>query len=131
MKKFFVLAILAVCLSATSCSSYYRSMKEPNAYIELKAADYTLSEPVTAEVKVTYIFGIDFAHLFVTKAANAGVFGTLLGNSTQSMAIYEVLEANPGWDFIMYPQFKTESHGIPFFETETVTVTCRLGKFNN
>ena len=130
MKKLLFALLAAVCLMATSCSTYYRSMKEPNVLVKLTPADYTLSEPVTAEVSVTYIFGIDFEHLFNDKSAHTGILGSVLNTHAQSIAIYEVLEANPGYDFVMYPQFKSESHGIPLFEKETVTVTCRLGKFN-
>lgn len=132
MKKFFLLALVAVLFSATSCSTYLRSIHEPNAIVKLTPADYTLSEPVSAEVEFSTILGIDWAHLFNQKTANtSNILGAFLTSYGESMAIYELLEKNPGWDFVMYPQVQSESHGIPFlFETQKLTVTARLGKFN-
>ena len=137
MKKFRFLLILAVAMLAfTSCTTLSRSMREPNVRIELKADDMILSEPVTGTATVIRVFGIDWKRLF--KGEYATVTAPIMGLTPEllpegaSHAIYDMLEKNPGWDFVMYPQAKSESYrvlglGLIYSETET-TVTARLGK---
>ena len=143
MKKFRFLLILAVAMLAfTSCTSLTRTMREPNVRFELNADDMVLSEPITGTATVIRVFGIDWKRLF--KAEYATACAPVLGLSPMefvsmpdgaSQAIHDMLEKNPGWDFIMYPQTKSESYrvlglGLLYSETET-TVTARLGKLKN
>jgi len=111
-------------------------MREPNVRVELNADDIILSEPVTGTATVVRVLGIDWKRLF--KAEGASVSAPIMGitpeflPSGSSQAIYDMLEKNPGWDFVMYPQAKSESYrvwglGLIYSETET-TVTARLGK---
>ena len=140
MKKFRFLLIAAVALLAfTSCTSYSRLMREPNVRFELNGDDMVLSEPVSGTATVVRVFGIDWKRLLKFESATASA--PVLGISPMefvsmpdgaSQAIYDLLEKNPGWDFIMYPQYKSESYrvlglGLLYSETET-TVTARLGK---
>ena len=140
MKKFRFLLILAVAMLAfTSCTSLTRTMREPNVRIELNADDMILSEPVTGTATVIRVFGIDWKRLLKAEGAYAtapimGLTPELLPDGS-SQAIYDMLEKNPGWDFVMYPQAKSESYrvlglGLLYSETET-TVTARLGKLKN
>jgi hypothetical protein len=137
MKKFRFLLILAVAILAfSSCTSLSRSMREPNVRFELNADDMVLSEPVTGTATIIRVFGIDWKHLFKTKQGTIGVpvVGNIPGflSSDNSYAVYDLLEKNPGWDFLMYPQYKTENYrvlGMGLLYSETgVTVTARLGK---
>ena len=109
MKKFRFLLILAVAMLAfTSCTSLTRTMREPNVRIELNADDMILSEPVTGTATVIRVFGIDWKRLLKAEGAYAtapimGLTPELLPEGS-SQAIYDMLEKNPGWDFVMYPQ---------------------------
>ena len=137
MKKFRFLLILAVAvLTFSSCTTLTRTMREPNVRIELDADDLVLSEPVTGTATVIRVLGIDWKRLFKSEGAYAsapimGLTPELLPAGS-NQAIYDMLEKNPGWDFVMYPQAKSESYrvwglGLLYSETET-TVTARLGK---
>ena len=137
MKKFRCLLILAVAILAfSSCTTLSRSMREPNVRLELNADDIELSEPVSGTATIVRVFGIDWKRLF--KGEYASVTAPIMGLSPEllpegsSQAIYDMLEKNPGWDFVMYPQTKSEKYsvlglGLIYSETET-TVTARLGK---
>jgi len=133
MKKSLFIALLAVlALTATSCSSTLKSIAEPNVRFELTANDYVLSAPVTGQATVTRILGVDWARLFTTTAgfvkSNASIVGLVL-NPDEYYAIYDLLEKNPGYDFVMYPQSTTKTVGIVGLYTNTeVTVTARLAK---
>lgn len=137
MKKFRFLLILGVAMLAfSSCTTLSRSMREPNVRIELNADDMILSEPVSGTATVVRVFGIDWKRLFKGEYASSmapimGITPELLPEGS-SQAIYDMLEKNPGWDFVMYPQTKSERYsvlglGLLYSETET-TVTARLGK---
>jgi len=133
MKKLLIaLALVAGLTLLSSCSASYKTIREPNVKIELYSADYTLSEPKTAEATITKVFMIDWEHLFNKKTAdiNAAIFSSLMPSSDDSYAIYKILEENPGYDFVMYPQVTTETQNYIIYSTTKVTVTARLGKFN-
>jgi len=133
MKKLLIaLAIVASLAVLSSCAATQKSMREPNVRIELNSKDYTLSEPKTAEAYVTRIFMIDWEHLFDSKTANinASIFSSYLPSGDEGYAIYKILEENPGYDFVMYPQVTTETKSYIIYSTTKVTVTARLGKFN-
>ena len=140
MKKSRYLLLLAVSLLAfTSCTSLSRTMREPNVKLELNANDMELSEPVTGTATVVRVFGIDWKRLFNYESAT--VCAPVMGLSPMelatapvgaSQAIYDLLEKNPGYDVVLYPQYKSKSYnvlllGLLYSETET-TVTARLGK---
>ena len=134
MKKSLFFAILAVMVLATGCSSSFRSMREPNVLFELNSHDYTLSAPVTGEATVIRVLGIDWARLFNTSAGEVATpifgidpFSSLDFNSMY--AIYDLIEKNPGYDFVMYPQTFSKTVGFSGIYTKTdIVVTARLGK---
>lgn len=133
MKKSHILFILVAVLTLSSCTTITRSMREPNTRLNLTAEDLVLSQPVSATATSVRVFGIDWARLFSAKYGTAGasVIGDILPG-TANYAIYELLEENPGYDVVMYPQFKSEYHrplGFTFLVCKTkTTVTARLGK---
>jgi hypothetical protein len=133
MKKArFLLILGVVALLMTSCKSYRNEMREPNSHVEFVASDFELSEPVTGEATVTRILGIDWARLFTSTAgfieSNASIIGALL-NADEYYALYDLLEKNPGYDFVLYPQTTTKTTGVQgIFTTTEVKVTARLGK---
>lgn len=133
MKKSFIVLVLAVvAFAATSCSTTLKTIPEPLVKFELSSSDYTLSEQVTGEATVTRILGVDWARIFTNKfgVVTMPIFGvTSTASFTDMYAVYDLLEKNPGYDFVMYPQFTTVSSGIEgIFVTTKVKVTARLGK---
>ena len=128
-----LLPILLVVLLASSCSATYRTMREPNVRFELTGHDYVLSdEAVTGQATVVYVFGIDWAHLFggKTGAINAPIFGLSdIISGAETYAIYDLMQKNPGYDFVMYPQVTKTIKGFPLiFNKVNVEVKARMGK---
>ncbi len=130
------------CLILTSCSITSKTMKEPSSKIELERDDFTLSDQKSAEATSVRIIGIDFARLFSQKVGNPlpvpsiPIIGSAIYDPTTSYAMYNVMDANPGHDFIFYPQYETKVTcpilGICFINSITnVKVTTRLGKFKD
>lgn len=136
-------------LFLASCTSVNRSMREPNTRVELYADDFELSSQVSASAKSTRIFGIDFERLFKQETgavvggaaasalplpvdvASIPVIGGFVVNPTQGYALYNLMEANSGYDVVFYPSFKTTVErpiGIPIFTITTVEVTAKLAK---
>lgn len=133
MKRIVYLLLALAALTLTSCGSAYRTMREPNVRFELNSNDYILSDQVTGEATVTRIFGIDWARLFGSKTADvtASLMGGLVATDA-SYAIYDLLQKNPGYDFVMYPQVEKQSKGfLHIVETTKVKVTARLGKLKD
>ena len=138
MKNF--LFFFIACLILTSCSMTSKTMKEPFSKIELERDDFTLSGQKTAKATSVRIVGIDFARLFNQRVGNPlpvpsiPIIGSAIYDPTSSYAMYNVMDANPGHDFIFYPQYETKTTcpilGLCFINSiTTVEVTTRLGKF--
>jgi len=135
MKKLLPI-LLVVMLFATSCSSTFKTMREPNVRFELTGHDYVLSdEAVTGEATVVYVFGIDWAHLFGGKTADfdAPIFGLSdMLKGAETYAIYDLMQKNPGYDFVMYPQVTKKATGFPvIYKKIDVEVKARMGKLKN
>ncbi len=140
--------VMFVALVATfsSCTTLNHSMKSPNTLLELKKSDFKLSDQLSAEATSTTIVGVDWSRLFMNKSGNiegggAGaislssipVVGTLLMDKTCNFALYELMNANEGYDVVFYPQYETKVLkpilGLGFImKTTTVKATARLGK---
>ncbi len=133
MKKSFFFALIAVlALTVTGCSATLKTIEEGKVHFELNSNDYVLSQPVTGEATVTRVLGIDWARLFTTTAgfveSNASIVGVALSGN-EMYAIYDLLEKNPGYDFVFYPQTTTKTVGVTGIFTKTdVKVTARLAK---
>lgn len=138
MKKTTILIALAAMatMAFSSCTSYRQSMREPNAHVEFYASDFELSQPVTGEATVTHVLWVDWQHLFGT--TRAGVVGEMIpvvGRMLEggaNYALYDLMQKNPGYDVVFYPQVSVERHapvlGSGIFSTTTYKVTARLGK---
>ena len=140
MKK---LTLLLVCgitmLFMSSCHTYRHNMKEPNAYVEYHAEDFILSDQVTGEATITRVIGIDWQHLFGAKeSANTPSFGTVIPviglriDNGAHYALYDLMQKNPGYDVVIYPQVEAYRHapvlGSDIYSKTTYKVTARLGK---
>lgn len=66
MKKLFVLAVLAL----GGCN--LKSHSIPGAPLPFASVNYTVMGATSAEACGTYIFGIDFGHLFVDQQGSSG-----------------------------------------------------------
>lgn len=137
----------AMIFMATSCTSVHKSMREPNAHIEFVKGDFQFSEQLSASATSTMILTIDWKRVFNQKTgsvvANSAVLGIdfssipviggVVSDKTSSYALYELMQNNPGYDVVFYPQFETKTEkpilGIGFiYKTTTVHATARLGK---
>lgn len=132
----------------SSCSTLNHSMREPNTRVELNKSDFTLSDQVTGEAKSVKVFGIDWARLFTKKtgtvegggptlisAASIPVIGNFVSDKTANYSLYELMNTNPGYDVVFYPQYETKVVkpilGIGILtKITTVKTTARLGKLN-
>jgi hypothetical protein len=148
MKRFKLNSILFVAMAMlllSSCTAVHKSMREPNSRVEFNKNDFQLSEQVTAQATSTKILGIDFERLFLKKTAsveggtvelisiaNIPVIGNYIGDRTANYALYEMMQKNPGYDVVFYPQYETTvERPIAFgfiYKITTVTATARLGK---
>lgn len=140
-----VLCLAFGAMMLTSCSSMKHSMREPNSRVEFTKGDFSFSKQVTAEATSTKILGIDWERLFSSNSGNvdkdaAGAFdfaalpvvGPYLQDRTSGYALYKIMQDNPGYDVVFYPQYETSVNkpiGLGFiYKITTVKATTRLGK---
>lgn len=99
MKK---LLFVAAAIVLSGCS--YKNHSAPGFGAKFASVDYTVLGETSAEACGTYVFGIDFGHLFVDKAgAVSGGGGDPLsillqmlgGNPEEARALYEALDKMP------------------------------------
>ena len=144
---FKMLIFVAVIATFSSCSTFNHNMREPNTRVELNKSDFTLSDQVSAEAKSIKIMGIDFKRLFTKKTgtveggassisrASIPVIGNFIRDKTANYSLYELMDNNPGYDVVFYPQYETKVVkpilGLGFLsKITTVKTTARLGKLN-
>ncbi len=136
--KNLILSILVVsALIFSSCSMTNKNMKSPNNIVKFEKSDFEFSGQVVGEGTQTRIFGVDWANLFSSKTGNVveasiiniPVIGNLPIKSSASYALYDIMEKNPGYDVVFYPQYETKVTGLPIiFQKSHTTVRARLGK---
>ncbi len=136
LKKHNLLIVGALGLLMSSCATMSNSMREPECLIRYDKAEFDYSAQVTAEATSTKILGVDWARLFNGKTAKVDVqntiFGMLPGNKAEGYALYNLMSENPGYDFIVYPQYQVSKKGFPiFFSKTTVTALARLAVIND
>ena len=145
MKNFLLLTLLTS-LFLTSCSSVNQSMREPNSRLELVKSDFSLSDQVSATATTTRILGIDFERLFnkrtgvvdgytssTVSLSSIPVIGNVFNDNTSNYALYELMQKNPNYDVVLYPQYETKVSrpilGLGFiFKKTTVKTTERLAQ---
>lgn len=139
-----------VSLFLSGCTATNHSMREPNARMQWEKSDFTYSEQVTGEASTTRILMIDWARLFNKESgsieggvasalpidlASIPVIGGFVADRTVNYALYDMMQKNPGYDVVFYPQYETTVKrpflGIGFIVTKTnVKATARLAKIN-
>lgn len=149
MKKAMIQMAALIVMNAAllNCTTVNHSMREPNTRVELNKSDFSLSEQVSAEATCAKILGIDFARLFMKKTgvveggspnisfASIPVIGNFISDQTANHSLYNLMNRNPGYDVVFYPQYETKVLkpvlGIGFIsKITTVKTTARLGKLN-
>ena len=141
MKKInilFSLVLVAALLAGCSLSSLTR--KSPANYIEFNKADFEISNQITGEATVEKILMVDWARLFnkkygVIEVPTQAIY-TIIGSQAafypQRYAIFNILQENPGYDIVLYPQYESKMTGFPpFYSVTKVKVTTKLGKLKN
>lgn len=139
---------LVFLLSFTSCTLNSRLMREPNVQVRMNAQDFEFSKQLKGEATQVRVLGIDWKRLFnktetgtvVNDNAAGGIslasipiIGDLIVDPTGNYALYDLMEKNPGYDVVFYPQFHTRTKrpflGLGFIYSKTeVTVTARLAR---
>jgi len=150
MKKLLSIVALAAGIFLTSCTNINKSMREPHTRLNLEKKDFTFSDQVTGEATSTKILGIDFKRLFKKESgthsndnassalpfslASIPVLGGFIVDGTAGYALYDMMQKNPGYDIVFYPQYETTVKrpiGLGFlYKVTTVKATARLGKLN-
>lgn len=141
MKRAIVLLSFAALMGImfSSCSLHSKSMKTPAHHVEFVKGDFDYSDQLTGEAVEQRIIGIDWARLFKKEygeviepaTLNIPIIGTLIANKVNLYALYNVMQENPGYDVVFFPQFETKKFGLwPFYQETKVKVTTRLGKIN-
>jgi hypothetical protein len=148
-KQIFNILVLVVVLAVFSnCTTYSRSMREPNTRLNLNKDDFTLSDQVSASAKSVTVLGIDWKRFFTSKTAtiehdgsssiswaSIPVIGNIISDRTANYSLYDMMNANPGYDVVFYPQYESKvlkpALGIGFLvRISHVKTTARLGKLN-
>lgn len=141
--KFLVIATL-LATSISSCTTIDKSINASNARVNFVKSDFTISENVSGEATTVKVFFIDWARLFTSKsssvdggfgATGASIIGGFLEDKTANYALYNALQANPGYDVAFYPQAEVKVTkpilGLGFLTKITnAKVSTKLGKLN-
>ena len=138
--------LMAGMLLYTGCTSVHQTMREPNARVEFEKDDFEFSEQVSATATSTTIFSIDWERLFRQETGDVEgvsiipinlalipVVGHVMGVPAANFALYEMMQTNPGYDVVFYPQYLITVEkpvlGLGFiYKTTTVTATARLAR---
>jgi hypothetical protein len=150
-----ITSIAFICVSmlfVSSCTLKKNMIREPNVFVELEKDDFELSEQVSAEAVEKTILFVDWQRLTNKEVGvvdgsqsplpnpvdlvSVPVIGSYIASPAKNYALYNLLQANPGYDVVFYPQFEIVQEkpiiGIGFFKTvTTVKVTARLGKLKS
>ncbi len=140
MKKLSFVIVIAMAISLafvfSSCSYTSKTMKTPNNYVEFEKSDFEFSQQLTGEGTETRILGVDWTRLFKREIGtiesatlSIPIIGNLPMGGSQAYALFDLMEKNPGYDVVFYPQYETKITGFPIlFQTSKTTVKARLAK---
>lgn len=142
MKKLLlVLTVVASLFLTTSCSMKMNGMSDANAQLNLTSDDVTISETKEAKATEKLILAVDWKRIFKKEVGEVRRRGSgfsipIISGSTsftraEAYAIYKLLQENPDYDAVLYPQFSGQAKGLfPFFLKTDVTVKAKLVKVN-
>ncbi|SHJ32387.1 hypothetical protein SAMN05444280_11654 [Tangfeifania diversioriginum] len=99
-----------------------RLFKWENGEIE---SDRFKSEPAQSEITTNFVTD----NIVGTLTAVVPVIGDYGKGKVSSYALYNLMQKNPGYDVVIYPQYETNKFIVPlFYSKRTVKVTARLGR---
>lgn len=146
MKQGIFIVSVFMAITFGACTSIHKSLNDSNSRVNFSKNDFDFSEKLSAEAKTVKILGVDWARLFTKRNgsfSNGGttpigvgslpVVGSIITDNTQAYAIHKLLEQNPGYDAVFYPQY-TSSVIKPFLglgfivKISDVKAEARLGK---
>lgn len=135
------LVALALLATVSSCTTYTKTMREPNARLEFEKDDFIFSEQVRGNAREVIVLGVDWNRLFRKESGdvrptrvNVPIIGSNIYNSkAASYALYNMMADHPGYDVVFYPQYSAKVTrpviGIGFIVRITdIDVKARLGK---
>lgn len=119
---------LLVLLLALAPGCALKTRTAPDAPLPFASVDYTVLGETTAESCGTYLFAIDFGHLFSTTSGGTSSsgggdpLGAILGalpiggmGAEESRALYDALEKMPEATNLYAPRTESEASGILIF----------------
>lgn len=134
-KNLFFLVLAASLLLLSGCKSQTYMMKESTPVLRLDIKDFKLSKQVSATATRVQILSVDWEALFNCKTGFISPAVPVLGGFLPPVgdkAIYKLMEENPGYDVVIYPQFETKIKRFGLvgliYRKITVKATARLGK---
>ena len=84
-------------------------------------------QPLPATTNIT--LPIDLGTSVGLLSASIPVLGESAKGAVSNYALYDMMQKNPGYDVVLYPQYETKKFVIPFFYSKTtVKATARLGR---
>lgn len=88
-------------------------------------SDRFKSEPAQSEITTNIVTD----NIVGTLTAVVPVIGDFGKGKVSSYALYNLMQQNPGYDVVIYPQYETKKFIVPlFYSKRTVKVTARLGR---
>ncbi len=139
-----VFTFTLVVLLFSSCFNS-KMMENGRVQVNFDRNDVVLSGQVSGEATQTRILGVDWSRLFKRNVGEtssrpffylppfmgANPFGFVVHNwRTMNYAMYELMNNNPGYDFILNPQYEIAKKGFdPIYSKITVKATAQLGKY--
>lgn len=135
------LAALALLATISSCTTYTKTMREPNARVEFEKQDFIFSDQVGAKAREVIVLGVDWNRFFKKEngdvkpsRVNVPIIGSNIYNSRAAgYALYNMMADHPGYDVVFYPQYSAKVSkpvlGIGFIVRITdMDVKARLAK---
>jgi hypothetical protein len=134
MRLFSTAAILLSSVLLAGCNLRYHTF--PDAPLRFASVNYTVLGPTSAEACGTYIFGIDWGHLFVDQEGGASggsadpisaIIGIITGGSLTpeaSRALYDALDKMPEATNLYAPKVQTTVTGIAPFGMPLFSQRC-------
>ena len=99
-----------------------RLFKWENGDIE---SDRFKSEPAQSEITTNFVTD----NIVGTLSTVVPVIGNFGKGKVSSYALYNLMQHNPGYDVVIYPQYETKKFVVPlFYSKRTVKVKARLGR---
>lgn len=140
MRTFATAAILLSSVLLSGCNLRYHTF--PDAPLRFASVNYTVLGPTSAEACGTYIFGIDWGHLFTDQEGGSSgasadpisaVIGLITGgsmNAEASRALYDALDKMPEATNLYAPKVQTTVTGIapfgmPLFSQRCASIEAR------